>query len=121
RGLDKFVIVVEDTGVGIPHEEQERIFEKFRQGRNSPGMSDTLTRQYEGTGLGLSIVRELSKLLGGDVHLVSEFGKGSIFTVLLPVRLDNPPIESPSSMRMRVTATSGNGEHHAPALTAAQK
>jgi two-component system, NarL family, sensor histidine kinase BarA len=119
RGLDRFVIVVEDTGVGIPLEEQERIFEKFRQGRNSPGMADTLTRQYEGTGLGLSIVRELSKLLGGDVHLVSEFGKGSVFTVLLPVRLDHPPIESPSSLRMRVPASTGNGEHHAASLTAA--
>jgi two-component system, NarL family, sensor histidine kinase BarA len=120
RGLDRFVIVVEDTGVGIPLEEQERIFEKFRQGRNSPGMADTLTRQYEGTGLGLSIVRELSNLLGGDVHLISEFGKGSVFTVLLPVRLEYPPIESPSTARMRVPTPTGNGEHHAAALTATQ-
>jgi len=120
RGLDRFVLVVEDTGVGIPLEEQERIFEKFRQGRHGPGESDALTRQYEGTGLGLSIVRELSKLLGGDVHLVSEFGKGSVFTVLLPVRQDHTSLESPSSTRLRTpAAASTNGEQHAAALTPA--
>jgi two-component system, NarL family, sensor histidine kinase BarA len=121
RGLDRFVIVVEDTGVGIPLEEQERIFEKFRQGRSGPGVNDPLTRPFEGTGLGLSIVRELSKLLGGDVHLVSEFGKGSVFTVLLPVRIDQPlpAIESPSSTRLRTAAATTNGDGHAAPLTAA--
>ncbi len=86
-------LIVEDTGIGIPLEEQEKIFEKFRQGKGNPGQSDTLTREYEGTGLGLSIIRELSKLLGGDVHLESEFGRGSVFTVLIPTRLDpeHPP------------------------------
>ncbi len=93
-------IIVEDTGVGIPLEEQERIFEKFRQGKTLPGRRTALTREYEGTGLGLSIVRELAKLLGGDVHLVSEFGKGSVFTVTLPVRLD-VLLESPSTVRNR--------------------
>ena len=80
-------IVVEDTGVGIALEEQETIFEKFRQGRGIPGQQDTLTREYEGTGLGLSIVKELSRLLGGEVQLESEFGKGSTFTVRIPIRL----------------------------------
>lgn len=76
---------VEDTGIGIPLPEQEHIFEKFRQGSTAPGRRDHTTREYEGTGLGLSIVRELSRLLGGDVTLVSEFGKGSTFTVKLPI------------------------------------
>ena len=76
---------VEDTGIGIPLQEQEHIFEKFRQGSTAPGRRDHTTREYEGTGLGLSIVRELSRLLGGDVMLVSEFGKGSTFTVRLPI------------------------------------
>ncbi|HET6424621.1 MAG TPA: ATP-binding protein [Planctomycetaceae bacterium] len=95
-------VIVEDTGVGIPLEEQERIFEKFRQGKTLPGRRNALTREYEGTGLGLSIVRELAKLLGGDVHLVSEFGKGSVFTITLPVRLD-VVLESPSTVRNRLT------------------
>jgi signal transduction histidine kinase len=78
---------VEDTGIGIPLQEQEHIFEKFRQGSTAPGGRDHTTREYEGTGLGLSIVRELSRLLGGDVSLVSEFGKGSVFSVRLPVEV----------------------------------
>ena len=76
---------VEDTGIGIPLDEQEHIFEKFRQGSTAPGGRDHVKREYEGTGLGLSIVRELSRLLGGDVTLQSEFGKGSLFVVKLPV------------------------------------
>lgn len=102
RDPSTFAIIVEDTGVGIPLEEQERIFEKFRQGKTLPGKRDALTREYEGTGLGLSIVRELTKLLGGDVHLVSEFGKGSVFTITLPVRID-VNLESPSAVRNRIT------------------
>lgn len=100
-------MIVEDTGIGIPLEDQERIFEKFRQGKTSPGMRDTLTREYEGTGLGLSIVRELAKLLGGDVRLVSEFGRGSTFTVTLPQRLESP-LESPSAVRNRAVGVNLN-------------
>ncbi|MCB1914058.1 MAG: hypothetical protein KDG53_19535, partial [Rhodocyclaceae bacterium] len=74
---DRFELVVADTGIGIPLDDQARIFEKFRQGRAVPGSEQALTREYEGTGLGLSIVKELSKLLGGEVELESEFGKGS--------------------------------------------
>ncbi|MFM9966660.1 MAG: ATP-binding protein [Planctomycetaceae bacterium] len=88
RDEQRFFFEVEDTGIGIPLEEQERIFEKFRQGRLQPGQEDALTRQFEGTGLGLSIVKELCKLLGGEITLVSEFGKGSTFTILLPLRLE---------------------------------
>lgn len=76
---------VEDTGVGIPPDERERVFEKFRQAGRS-----TLTREHEGTGLGLSIVRELCGLLGGEVTVESEVGRGSTFTVRVPRTLVQP-------------------------------
>ncbi len=83
----RFTLTVTDTGIGIPLEDQERIFEKFRQGAAVPGQRETLTREYEGTGLGLSITKELAKLLGGEIRLQSEFGKGSVFVVELPIRI----------------------------------
>lgn len=82
---DMMALRVEDTGIGIPLSEQEQIFEKFRQGSTSSEGRDHVKREYGGTGLGLSIVRELSRLLGGDVSLESEFGKGSVFTVSIPI------------------------------------
>ena len=76
---------VRDTGIGIPAEDREIIFEKFRQG-SLVGGKDGLTRQFSGSGLGLSIVRELCHLLGGEIRVESEVGKGSVFTVRLPWR-----------------------------------
>lgn len=87
-GADRVEFTVADTGVGIPLDDQATIFDKFRQGRHLAGQQNALTREYEGTGLGLSIVRELSRLLGGEVFLESEFGKGSTFTVVLPVNVE---------------------------------
>jgi len=87
RNQEHFALTVSDTGIGIPLEDQERIFEKFRQGAAVSGQRESLTREYEGTGLGLSISKELAKLLGGEIGLESEFGKGSLFTVELPIRL----------------------------------
>jgi signal transduction histidine kinase len=78
---------VEDNGIGISEADQQVIFEKFRQGASAAPRGDAMTREQGGTGLGLSIVRELCRLLGGDVSLRSVSGKGSTFTVRVPWEL----------------------------------
>ncbi|MEM9351744.1 MAG: HAMP domain-containing sensor histidine kinase [Planctomycetota bacterium] len=84
-------LAVEDTGVGIGEADRARVFEKFRQGASVLPSGTAMTREFSGTGLGLSIVREICRLLGGDITLESELGKGSTFTVVLPWQLTELP------------------------------
>lgn len=75
---DAAAVVVEDTGAGIAVDQLGGIFGRFYQAE------DSATRTHEGTGIGLALVRELVTLHGGDVHVESELGRGSTFTVRLP-------------------------------------
>lgn len=76
-------ISVKDTGMGIAEEHQEMIFEEFTQ------VANPMQRRFKGTGLGLPLCRQLAALLGGSLHLESELGVGSTFSVTLPVSLPN--------------------------------
>jgi signal transduction histidine kinase len=77
-GHDWVELAVADTGIGLTAEQQAKLFQDFTQ-------ADSLTaRRYGGTGLGLALSRKLARMMGGDVTVTSEMGKGSVFTVRLP-------------------------------------
>ncbi len=81
-------IEVRDSGIGIPRAKQGRIFDAFRQADGST------SRRYGGTGLGLAISRQLARLLGGEIELVSEEGRGAVFSLLLPLEFDRERVDS---------------------------
>ncbi len=78
---DRLVVRVADSGIGIPADQVETIFESFRQ------VDGGVTRRFGGTGLGLSISRDLAEAMGGTLGVESELGKGSTFTLTLPLVL----------------------------------
>jgi adenylate cyclase len=81
-GRNWIELAVADTGIGMTAEQQTRVFEEFTQADSSTA------RRYGGTGLGLAITRKLARMMGGDVTVRSEPGKGSVFTVRLPGNTD---------------------------------
>jgi signal transduction histidine kinase len=78
NGQGWFEFAVSDTGIGMTAQQQSKLFEEFSQAEA------TTAQRFGGTGLGLSITRKLARMMGGDVTVASEPGKGSIFTVRLP-------------------------------------
>jgi len=83
EGRDWVELAVADSGIGMTADQQAKLFQDFTQ-------ADSLTaRRYGGTGLGLAISRKLARMMGGDVTVTSEAGKGSVFTVRLPVTGDS--------------------------------
>ncbi len=95
EGDNRLIIAISDTGIGIPAEHLDAIFDAFRQ------VDSGVTRQFGGTGLGLAICRNIARAMGGDVTVESVIGEGTNFTVILPLRLATEVASAP------VTACNG--------------
>jgi signal transduction histidine kinase/DNA-binding response OmpR family regulator len=86
-GEDWIQLAVSDTGIGIPTEKIEEVFEEFSQA------DDSTTRNYGGTGLGLPISRRFCRMMGGDISVASTIGKGSTFTIHLPMTVQETVVQ----------------------------
>jgi signal transduction histidine kinase/CheY-like chemotaxis protein len=98
-GQNWIEMAVADTGIGMTPEQQAKLFEEFSQADSSTA------RRYGGTGLGLAITRKLARMMGGDVMVTSESGKGSVFTLRLPASADLPAKAATGSNGSRTVRT----------------
>ncbi|MGO4323496.1 MULTISPECIES: ATP-binding protein [unclassified Pseudomonas] len=96
-----FTCTVRDSGIGIPAESLERMFDAFQQADNS------ISRRYGGTGLGLPIARTLAERMGGTLRAQSEEGQGSVFTLEIPLALSR---QTPVTLAPRLPIGSGSGD-----------
>ena len=92
---------VRDTGVGIPEDQREKVFERFHR------IEGAHARTYEGTGIGLALVQELVKLHGGSVRVDSVLGRGSTFTVTIPLGTAHLPAQRIQAVRSMTSTAIG--------------
>ena len=90
---ERITFWVEDTGIGIAPQDQESVFQEFRQ------VDGSATRRHGGTGLGLAISRRLVRLMGGEIHVRSDLGQGSVFTFWIPAWRERPAQQNVTNAR----------------------
>ena len=101
-GGDSIVFAVRDTGIGMTPEQMGRLFQEFGQADAST------TRRYGGTGLGLALSRRLCRMMGGDISVASEPGRGSTFTIRLPAEVREPARETTPAATAREPLETGS-------------
>jgi len=100
---DCCVFCVSDNGIGMTPEQQQKLFQPFTQ------VDASTTRRFGGTGLGLAITKQFTEMMGGDISVESEFGKGSMFTVRLPVHVELEPVSRDKSLQKLTEKLEGHG------------
>jgi CheY-like chemotaxis protein len=93
----KAMIKVIDTGVGIQNDDIQKVFGEFRQA------SEGLNRAFEGLGVGLNLAKKIVEMMNGEITIESETGKGSVVTILLPIKMDEKRITEEIAVRKRTT------------------
>jgi len=102
---DLLEVAIKDTGIGIPKNKLAAIFDSFTQADSS------MTRRFGGTGLGLAISRQMVELMGGEIKVTSEMGKGSIFSFTVPIKLLSPKIQTASRKKMEISVSETSGSN----------